>query len=115
MKRRTVISLARDLDDDQVEALKAVYSAMCALRVVNADGRLTRLGLADDRDALTSFGKAVAIFTSKDCAWCGGECRRPWMNRRGEVFCSRSHREESNAALKRLVARESGERTETCS
>jgi len=47
-----------------------------------------------------------------ECAWCGadrpsvpprcGGDRRWFQNRRGETFCSRSHREESNAALRRL-------------
>ena len=40
---------------------------------------------------------------SDDCAWCGGEIIGPFTNRRGEVFCSISHRTASNAALKRLL------------
>lgn len=42
-----------------------------------------------------------------ECAWCGAgepDIRvlpiRWWPNRRGEVFCSPSHRRESNAALR---------------
>jgi hypothetical protein len=39
-----------------------------------------------------------------NCAWCGGACDqpRPFPNRRGEVFCSPSHRATSNAALRRF-------------
>jgi hypothetical protein len=40
-----------------------------------------------------------------ECSWCGGVCDqpRPFYNRRGEVFCSPSHRSSSNRALKRLL------------
>ena len=41
------------------------------------------------------------------CAWCGGQCDqpRPFPNRRGELFCSASHRSSSNRALKRLLSK----------
>lgn len=42
-----------------------------------------------------------------DCAWCGGEIERDYPNKRGEMFCSPSHRSSSNRALKRLQQRES--------
>lgn len=40
-----------------------------------------------------------------DCAWCGGECDRPrpYVNWRGETFCSPAHRSASNRALRRLT------------
>jgi ferredoxin len=40
-----------------------------------------------------------------DCSWCGGACDepRPFLNRRGEVFCSPNHRSSSNRALRRLA------------
>lgn len=47
-----------------------------------------------------------------DCAWCGadigeemlaGTTDRPYPNRRGEVFCRRSHREASNRALREFL------------
>ena len=43
-----------------------------------------------------------------DCAWCGAPCDqpRPYLNQRGEVFCSPSHRAASNRALARLLGRE---------
>jgi hypothetical protein len=41
-----------------------------------------------------------------ECAWCGGEPDKEYPNRRGEIFCSASHRSSSNRALKRLQARE---------
>lgn len=43
---------------------------------------------------------------SPECAWCGGECLDPKRNRRGEVFCSGTHRRASNRALKNLLDRE---------
>ena len=43
-----------------------------------------------------------------DCAWCGGStaAAAKCKNRRGEIFCSPSHRRASNAALKALVQAE---------
>lgn len=40
-----------------------------------------------------------------DCAWCGAACDQPhpYPNRRGEVFCSPSHRSASNRALARVL------------
>ncbi len=38
-----------------------------------------------------------------DCAWCGADCTTQFPNRRGEVFCSKSHRSSSNRVLKRLI------------
>lgn len=39
----------------------------------------------------------------KECAWCGAEIfGKPLPNRTGEVFCSKSHRQESNAALRQF-------------
>lgn len=41
-----------------------------------------------------------------ECSWCGGEVlegERAYPNRRGEVFCSPSHRSSSNRALRRLT------------
>jgi len=48
-----------------------------------------------------------------DCAWCGAPCDqpRPYLNQRGEVFCSPSHRAASNRALARLLGREAPSRS----
>ena len=38
-----------------------------------------------------------------ECSWCGGECwEGEFRNRRGEVFCTKWHRRQSNEALKDL-------------
>ena len=41
-----------------------------------------------------------------DCAWCGGDSFTEFRNKRGETFCSQSHRSSSNRALKRLIDRQ---------
>jgi GNAT superfamily N-acetyltransferase len=43
-----------------------------------------------------------------DCAWCGAPCDqpRPYLNRRGEPFCSPTHRAASNRALARFMGEE---------
>ena len=43
-----------------------------------------------------------------DCAWCGAPCDqpRPYLNRRGEPFCSPAHRAASNRALARFMEEE---------
>jgi len=38
-----------------------------------------------------------------ECSWCGAEIiDGSFPNRRGEIFCSKYHRQASNEALKRL-------------
>ncbi len=44
-----------------------------------------------------------------DCAWCGGEvdlAARLITSKRGELFCSRAHRDASARAVRRLHKRE---------
>ena len=45
-----------------------------------------------------------------DCAWCGAACDQPhpYPNRRGEAFCSPSHRSASNRALARFLGAHDG-------
>ena len=45
-----------------------------------------------------------------DCAWCGAACDQPhpYPNRRGEMFCSPSHRSASNRALARFLGAHEG-------
>lgn len=93
----------RSLEDGDITALQMLY-ACPSLPTVNS--RLRRLGFLNDSGTLQSNGRAAALFTLQDCSWCGAECRAPWINRTGELFCSRSHRQESNAALNRLLRRE---------
>lgn len=39
----------------------------------------------------------------EECCWCGSDLHeKTYKNRNGEVFCSKSHRNQSNAALRRL-------------
>ena len=39
-----------------------------------------------------------------ECSWCGGECwEGEFRNRRGEVFCTKWHRRQSNEALNDLL------------
>lgn len=52
----------------------------------------------------------LRVTGTRACAWCGGEevarrtCKNGWFqNRRGEWFCCRSHRDQSNRALRRFV------------
>ena len=50
--------------------------------------------------------------TGNDCAWCGGDCYTEFKNRRGEIFCSKSHRQASNKALNDFLARDDKEHAE---
>lgn len=56
--------------------------------------------------------QAIDSAQESDCAWCGADVRaeiaagttpRVFVNRCGERFCSKSHRDASNAALRRLL------------
>ncbi len=47
-----------------------------------------------------------------DCSWCGGEIEAPFPDRLGAWFCSRSHRDQSTAAVKRLREAEIDENEE---
>lgn len=40
-----------------------------------------------------------------DCSWCGGEIFDAFLNRRGEWFCSKNHRDASGRALRRFLKR----------
>lgn len=44
-----------------------------------------------------------------ECAWCGAEIgkdEKVYPNKRGEYFCSKTHRDSSNRALRRLIQNE---------
>ena len=50
-------------------------------------------------------------FLGEDCSWCGAAILEehdlePFTNRAGEVFCSKSHRQASNAARDALLRSE---------
>jgi len=48
-----------------------------------------------------------------ECSWCGGECwEGEYRNRRGEVFCTKWHRRQSNEALKDLLQSNPGPQAE---
>lgn len=41
-----------------------------------------------------------------ECSWCGAECEGTFGDRRGDKFCTRSHRDASSRAVANLRAQE---------
>lgn len=49
------------------------------------------------------LGEALQRRGARVCTWCGQKCpKKPYTNRRGEVFCSPAHRTAGNEAYRRL-------------
>lgn len=93
----------RALTDAQVTVLQLGLAGM-PLAPGEARRIFERNGWLSDRGILTRLGRFAADLTLRDCDLCGAETRQPWMNQRGEIFCSKYHRAHSNELLREFKA-----------
>lgn len=65
-------------------------------------------------DVLAEICAALDADGEQECCWCGALLRtgRSPMSRSGEIFCSRSHRDASTRALRRLTSRTEAQEVE---